>query len=48
MPIFKGFRSIERIVGLGELNSDQTKVEEHGILPRFGPLGRMKTYVLLV
>jgi hypothetical protein len=34
--------------GPGELDGDQTKAEEHGILPRFGPLGRVKTYVLLV
>jgi hypothetical protein len=39
---------MERIVGPGELDGDQTKVEEHGILPRFGPLGRVKAYVLLV
>jgi hypothetical protein len=48
MPMFKGFQSMERIVGPGELDGDQTKAEEHGILPRFGPLGRVKTYVLLV
>jgi hypothetical protein len=46
--MFKGFRSRERIGDLGELDGDQTKAEEHGILPRFGPLGRVKTYVLLV
>jgi hypothetical protein len=26
--------------GPGELDGDQTKAKEHGILPRFGPLGR--------
>jgi hypothetical protein len=46
--MFKDFQSMERIVGPGELNGDHTKAEEHGILPRFGPLGRVKTYVLLV
>jgi hypothetical protein len=34
--------------GPGELYGDQTKVEEHESLPRFGPLGRVKAYVLLV
>jgi hypothetical protein len=35
-------------MGSGELEGDQTKAGEHEILPRFGPLGRVKTYVLLV
>jgi hypothetical protein len=48
MPIFKGFRSRERIVGSGELDGDQTKVEEHEVLSRFAPLGRVMTYILLV
>jgi hypothetical protein len=39
---------MERIVGSGELDVDQTKAEEHEVLPRFGPLGRVMTYVLLV
>jgi hypothetical protein len=39
---------MERIVGSGELNGDRTKIEEHKVLPRFGPLGRVMTYVLLV
>jgi hypothetical protein len=39
---------MERIVGSGELDDDQTKVEEHEVLPRFGSLGRVMTYVLLV
>jgi hypothetical protein len=39
---------MERIVGLGKLDGDQTKAEEHRILPRFSPRGRVKTYVLLV
>jgi hypothetical protein len=46
--MFKGFQTMERIVGPGELDGDQTKAEEHRILPRFGPLGRVKTYVLLL
>jgi hypothetical protein len=46
--MFKGFRSRERIVGPDELDGDQTKAEEHGILSKFGPLGRVKIYVLLV
>jgi hypothetical protein len=46
--MFKGFRSIERIVGPGELDGDQTRAEEHEVLPRFGPLGKVMTYVLLV
>jgi hypothetical protein len=36
------------LVGSGKLDSDQTKAEEHEILRRFGPLGRLMTYVLLV
>jgi hypothetical protein len=36
------------LVGSGELDGDQTKAEEHEVLPRFGPLGRVMTYVLLV
>jgi hypothetical protein len=39
---------MERIVGSGELDGDQTKVEEHEVLPRFDPLGRLMTYVLPV
>jgi hypothetical protein len=35
-------------VGSGELDGDQTKAEGHEVLPRFGPLGRVMTYVLLV
>jgi hypothetical protein len=35
-------------VGSGELDVDQTKAEGHEVLPRFGPLGRVMTYVLLV
>jgi hypothetical protein len=41
--------SIERMSSSpSELDGDQTKAEELRILPRFGPLGRVKTYVLLV
>jgi hypothetical protein len=36
------------LVGSGELDGDQTKAEGHRVLPRFGPLGRVTTYVLLV
>jgi hypothetical protein len=46
--MFAGFRFIERIVGSGELDGDQMKAEGDGVLPRFGPLGRVMTYVLLV
>jgi hypothetical protein len=46
--MFVGFRFMERIVGSSELDGDQTKAEGHGVLPRFGPLGRVMTYVLLV
>jgi hypothetical protein len=35
-------------VGSGELDGYQTKVEGHEVLPRFSPLGRIMTYVLLV
>jgi hypothetical protein len=35
-------------MGSGELDDDQTKAEGHEVLPRFGPLSRVKTYVLLV
>jgi hypothetical protein len=48
MPTFEGFRSREHIVGSGELDGDQTKTGKHEVLPRFGPLGRVMTYVLLV
>jgi hypothetical protein len=46
--MFVGFRFMERFVGSGELDGDQTKAEEHGILPRFDPLNRVTTYVLFV
>jgi hypothetical protein len=46
--MFAGFRFMERFVGSGELDSDQTKAEGHRVLPRFGSLGRVMTYVLLV
>jgi hypothetical protein len=46
--MFVGFRFMERFVGSGELDGDQTKAEGHRILPRFGPLDRVMTYVLLV
>jgi hypothetical protein len=36
------------LVGSGELDDDQTKAEGHKVLSRFGPLGRVTTYVLLV
>jgi hypothetical protein len=39
---------MERFVGSGELDGDETKAERHRVLPRFGPLGRVMTYVLLV
>jgi hypothetical protein len=46
--MLEGFRSRERIVGSGKLDSDQTKIGKYEVLPRFGPLGRIMTYVLLV
>jgi hypothetical protein len=46
--MFEGFRSRERIVGSGKLDDDQTKAGKHEVLPRFAPLGRVMTYVLLV
>jgi hypothetical protein len=36
------------LVGSGELDGDQTKAEGHRVLPRFSPLSRVTTYVLLV
>jgi hypothetical protein len=36
------------LVGSGKLDGDQTKAEGHKVFPRFGPLGRVTTYVLLV
>jgi hypothetical protein len=36
------------LMGSGELDGDQTKVEGYRVLPRFGPLSRVMTYVLLV
>jgi hypothetical protein len=46
--MFEGFRSRERIVGSDELDGAQTKTGKHEVLARFGPLGRVTTYVLLV
>jgi hypothetical protein len=46
--MFAGFRFMERFVGSGELDDDQTKAEGYRILPRFAPLDRVMTYVLLV
>jgi hypothetical protein len=46
--MFAGFRFMERFVGSGELDGDQTKEEGHRVLPRFGPLGRVIIYVLFV
>jgi hypothetical protein len=46
--MLEGFQSMERIVGSGVLDGDQTKAKEHEVLPRFGPLGRVMSYVLLV
>jgi hypothetical protein len=34
--------------GSDELDGDQTKAERREVLPRFGSLGRVMTYVLLV
>jgi hypothetical protein len=48
MPMLKGFRSGERIVGSGKFDGDQTKTGKHEVLPRFGPLGRVMNYDLLV
>jgi hypothetical protein len=39
---------MERFVGSGEFDGDQTKAEGHEILPWFAPLDRVMTYVLLV
>jgi hypothetical protein len=39
---------MECFVGSGELDGDQTKAEGHRVLPKFGLLGRVMTYVLLV
>jgi hypothetical protein len=39
---------MKRIMRSGELDGDQTKVEEYEVLPGFGPLGRLMTYVLPV
>jgi hypothetical protein len=39
---------MERFVGSDELDGDQTKAEGDRVLPRFGLLGRVMTYVLLV
>jgi hypothetical protein len=36
------------MVGPGELDGDQMKAGKHKVLPRFGPLDRVMTYVLLV
>jgi hypothetical protein len=43
-----GFSRHGAYVGSGELDGDQTKAEGHEVLPRFGPLGRVMSYVLLV
>jgi hypothetical protein len=39
---------MECFVGSGELDGDQTKAEGHRVLPRFDPLGRVMTYILLI
>jgi hypothetical protein len=39
---------MERIVGSGKLDGNQMKAEGHKVLPRFSPLGRVMTYILLV
>jgi hypothetical protein len=36
------------LVGSGELDGDQTKAEEHEVLPKFAPLDRVMTYVMFV
>jgi hypothetical protein len=36
------------MVGAGKLDGDQMKTGKHEVLPRFGPLGRVMTYILLV
>jgi hypothetical protein len=36
------------LVGSGELDDDQTKAEGHRVLPRFGLLSQVTTYILLV
>jgi hypothetical protein len=46
--MFAGFRFMERFVGSSELDGDQTKAEGHKVLPMFGALSRVTTYVLLV
>jgi hypothetical protein len=49
MLMFVGFRDMHgALVGSSELDGGKTKAEEHEVLPRFGPLGRVMTYVLLV
>jgi hypothetical protein len=40
-----GFSRHGALVGSDELDGDQIKAEEHEVLPRFGPLGRIMTYV---
>jgi hypothetical protein len=45
MFMFVGFRAY---VGSREFDGDQTKAEGYEVLPRFGPLDRVMTYVLLV
>jgi hypothetical protein len=36
------------LVGSSELDGDQTKAEGHRVLPMFGPLSWVMTYILLV
>jgi hypothetical protein len=36
------------LVGSSELDGDHTKAEGHWVLPKFGPLSWVTTYVLLV
>jgi hypothetical protein len=43
-----GLSRHEAYVGSGELDDDQTKAEGHEVFSRFGPLGRVMTYVLIV
>jgi hypothetical protein len=43
-----GLSNHGELVGSDELDGDQMKAERQRVLPRFAPLGRVTTYVLLV
>jgi hypothetical protein len=48
MPMFKGFRSMERIGDLANSTAIRRKQKDTRFYPGSAPFDRVKTYVLLV